>query len=170
MNLRVLGALLNTNMKTPQSLAEIPETSDFTWDVIDYSRPRDFADDDTPWIRIHGLILRRQLIFQIIRNKPVTARSRNPRVIAVAVIVDANTRALYPFLSSLPSQPPASLQAFLLALFRSVLSIWFRCSPREEERRDRAFCGLHPTPPWIMQARCNWSPNRNGLLFTFLRS
>lgn len=36
----------------------------------------------------------RRLIFQIIRNKPVTVRSRNPRVIAVAVIVDANTRAL----------------------------------------------------------------------------
>lgn len=34
---------------------------------------------------------------------------------------------------------------------------------------SRAFCGLHPAL-WIMQTRCNWSPNRNGLLFTFLRS
>lgn len=67
--------LLNatTNRETSQSLAESPETLDSTWDVIEYSR-RDFADDDTP--RIHGLIVRRtpvrRLIFQIIRNKPVT--------------------------------------------------------------------------------------------------
>lgn len=30
------------------------------------------------------------------------------------------------------------------------------------------FCGVHSTL-WIMQALCNWSPNRNGLLFTLLR-
>ena len=59
--------------RSSQSLTKSPETSDSTWDIIEYSR-RDFADDDTP--RIHGLIVRRtpvrRLIFQIIRNKPVT--------------------------------------------------------------------------------------------------
>lgn len=98
-------------------------------------KARDFADDDTLWIRIHGLIVRHRLIFQIIRNKPVAARSRNPRVIAVAVIVDANTRALYLYLSSLPSQPPASLQAFLLALFRSVYDLIPLLVERGREKR-----------------------------------
>lgn len=131
---------------------------------------RDFADDDTPWIRIHSLIIRRRLIFQIIRNKPVTVRSRNPRVIAVAVIVDANTRSLSLFTSVSTSRFPPGFPPH----FPSVGPWSDSVACRGRKREDRAFCGLHPTPcpprPWIMQTRCNWSPNRNGLLFTFLHS
>lgn len=75
-----------------------------------------------PWIRIHGLIVRRRLIFQIIRNKPVTVRSRNPRVIAVAVIVDANTRALSLFASVSTSRFPPGFppQSFLWSVYALI--------------------------------------------------
>lgn len=57
--------------------------------------------------------------------------------------------------------PPLSLSLSLL-LSVSLIQGW-----GEEEVELSAAC---PNSPWIMQIGCNWSPNRNGLLFTFLRS
>lgn len=138
---------------------------------------RDFADDDTLWIRIHGLIIRRWLIFQIIRNKPVTARSRNPRVIAVAVIVDANTLSLSLSLFTSVSTPrfPSGFPPHFPSVGPWFDSVACRGRKREEIELSAACtrrppCLPCPLCPWIMQARCNWSPNRNGLLFTFLHS
>lgn len=136
MDLRVSVALLNANIETPRSLGGNSGNIGFHLRCYRVFEARDFADDDTPWIRIHGLIVRRRLIFQIIRNKPVTVRSRSPRVIAVAVIVDANTRALCLSLSLFTSVSTSCFPpGFLLTLLQPVYGLIPLLVERGREKR-----------------------------------
>lgn len=63
------------------------------------------------------------------------------------------------------------MQIYILPLLACSLSLSLSVSLIQgwgkEEVELSAAC---PNSPWIMQTRCNWSPNRNGLLFTFLCS
>lgn len=94
-------------------------------------------------------------IFQTIRNKAATIQNRNPGMIAIA----AQWLLMQIYILHL-----LAVLSLSLSLLLSVSLIQGR---GEEEVELSAAC---PNSPWIMQTRCNWSPNRNGLLFTFLCS